>query len=108
MIRKDIIALLARLQQSDVDELSQHNLREITADRIIALIIHNLPGPIDVDSKYELGGQPISLTIDTEKKSEKHNMEQISHVARFANDQGYNRYRDELVGLYQDLYVAVS
>ena len=104
-MRDEIIALLARLQQSkEPNPQEEHNLREITADKIIAMFTNFLPPPVDIDAKYELNGQPISLTIDTENRSIEQNLQHVSHIARYADDQGYNRYRNNLLVDLQELY----
>lgn len=91
-MRQEISQLVARAQKSVSDDpQDNHNLNQITTDRIMALFSNNLPEEVDIDAKYELNGNPISLVLDTVERSEKENLEQVSHIARFANDEGFNR-----------------
>lgn len=84
-----------------------HNWLEITTDRIINEFISELPEPIDIDSKYELGkdgGVYVSVVAPETEGSEEANGEQLTYLARYSDDRGYNRYRQDLVMKIHDLY----
>lgn len=90
-MRKDISSLVERAVQSRGTDLDNHNMKEITVDRIIATFVSFLPEEVDLNSKYELNGMPFQLTVDTLNRNEKENSENLLHMARFANDEGFNR-----------------
>lgn len=93
------------------DEQNDHNWREITTDRILNEVIAFLPEPVDIQSKYEMTPQGVpgsTLVIDTINQSEEQNSEMLKHAARFADDQGYNRYRREFIASIKELYSPVQ
>lgn len=105
MIRKEISQLVARAQKSVSDDpQDNHNLNQITTDRIMALFMGSLPSEVDVDAKYELNGAPISLILDSVNRSEEQNLEQVVHIARFADDNGFNRCVREIKSGLQSEY----
>jgi hypothetical protein len=80
-------------------EQNKNNWLEISTDRIIGIYVKLLNQPVDIDQKYETSGQGgIWLNLDDNvPENEKHNQEQLVHLAKYADDRGYNRYHDEMV-----------
>lgn len=82
------------------------NLIQIAADRSIGAFVEVLPEPVDLAAKYETDptkGLQIRLGDEAD---EDQNGTQLTYLARFADDQGYNRYYRELMQILQSLYMV--
>lgn len=79
-------------------DLNQHTWEQITTDRIIHALIRSLPEPVNLRQKYETVLPDGTLPTDPENPSE------IEQLAQYADDNGYNRYRRELVFFFESLY----
>jgi hypothetical protein len=62
-------------------------------NRIKVLILRTLPPAVDIDQKYELGPQE-DLFVTTKGKAS--DSLQITYVATYAEDRGWNKYRGEV------------
>ncbi len=87
--------------QQDNDPQNVHNWVEISTDRIINEFLSSLPEPIDVQAKYEI---PATGVVPVQLSNLEEDGEAILHLQRYADDTGYNRYRQELVHSIKSLY----
>lgn len=88
-------------------EQNLHNWIEIATDRAIGVIIKQLPNPVDVSAKYELDPEKgLFVTIQAEQTPEafKRNKEMMFHIAKYADDKGYNRYYQDIMQLLTQPY----
>lgn len=78
---------------------------EMTSDRIMGAVMASLPSPIDIESKYELDtGGGVYVTVHSDQHQQTNN-DQLTYLARFADDQGYNRYYQDFVAVLQKPYL---
>lgn len=69
----------------------------LTTEHILEEIIQSLPPEIDIASKYETDGNGVYINLDTKNKSQEQNQEQLEFLASYADDRGWNRFREELI-----------
>lgn len=104
MIAKDVSDAIEGVAESANKEegiegymQARNNYVQITTDTIIKHIIHFMPPAIDVKNKYETSEQDgIYVTVGTEHDMT-YNSDQLTFLASFADDKGYNRYRTQLL-----------
>lgn len=108
-LRKEIASWISRAIDSSVNytgkeyDLNRHNWVQITTDRIIAAFMYSLPQPVDIQAKYETGPEGIYVTVSSEEEENK-NGDQLTYLAKFADDQGYNRCIWEIQDYLKRLY----
>lgn len=106
-IRTQIGSQVARAITSSKDSPEdQRYWVALTTDNIIKTILKFMPEPIDIESKYEVGsGEGVYVTVGPEQ-AEHQNERQLQYLARFADDQGYNRYRHDMGIILSAPYLA--
>jgi hypothetical protein len=81
---------LTKLLSEYVEKDAIPNLK----NRIKVILTQTVPQAIPIEEKYELGNQG-DLYVVT--KGDKRDANQLTYVAAFAEDKGWNKYHDELV-----------
>lgn len=112
-IREEIAHVIAQAIDGSMnytgDKRTQnaHNWTQIATDRVMGAVVEFMPKPVDIVNKYELDPQKglyVSIQTENTPESFKKNQEQMFHVARFADDQGYNRYWTDMMDVLSEPY----
>lgn len=97
-MRKEISDLITRVQQSvdPKDKQANHNINQITTDRIMSIFSQNLPDKVDTLSKYEKKPEDaLDFHFDPELTDEQV-QDRAAFMCRFASDLGHNHAVDSM------------